>query len=111
MVHLSELRHDIMNIYAALESDTNLDIDLLSRITQEDALDVLPLTAEFLARVETLRQKCDSRLSEIESECICLMEEVLNLATRLNLRKDEFLNLEQSVSTSFMKLVSLFFHF
>ncbi|THD21439.1 Protein regulator of cytokinesis 1 [Fasciola hepatica] len=109
VLHLSELRQDIVSIRAALESDTSLDADLLSRITQEDALDVLPLTAEFLAQVEALRQKCDSRLSEIESECINLTGEVLSLATRLNLEREEILDLEQPVSASFLKLVVFVF--
>ncbi|VDP90941.1 unnamed protein product [Echinostoma caproni] len=99
---MEKLRQDIIKIRAALETDSYLDIDLLSRITQDDALDVLPLSTEFLAQVEELRHKCDSRLSEIEAECLNLSDEILSLAARLNLDREELLNLDQPVSASFL---------
>ncbi|KAA3672575.1 protein regulator of cytokinesis 1 [Paragonimus westermani] len=102
ILQLSEMRHEILNVYNAIDIGELANDQLLSRLNSDNALDNLPLSKMFLSEVKSLRNRCEDLLAEVRSECDRLSADILKLATRLNLDQTEYVDLDQPISSAFL---------
>ncbi|KAF5395904.1 Protein regulator of cytokinesis 1 [Paragonimus heterotremus] len=102
ILQLSEMRHEILNVYNAIDVGELANDQLLSRLNADNALENLPLSKLFLSEVKSLRDRCEDLLAKVRSECDRLSEGVLKLATRLNLDQTEYVDLDQPTSSAFV---------
>ncbi|KAF6777740.1 hypothetical protein AHF37_02859 [Paragonimus kellicotti] len=102
ILQLSEMRHEILNVYNAIDVGELANDQLLLRLNSDNALENLPLSRMFLSEVKSLRDRCEDLLAEVRSECDRLSGDILKLATRLNLDQTEYVDLDQPTSSAFV---------